>query len=147
MKKLLAVAILMGAPAVSFAAPRTLGNGAPACGNVMSKSKQGCEVPLPPLELAKAEVTRAEYYEARALEALTTTPRTLANGAPACGNTMGGKSAPPPCTAERADELHQHRVDTAARAVADATAARAKLRALKQPVTRGARPVVAARTR
>lgn len=35
--KLLTAVILIGAPASAFASPRTLANGAPACGNTMGK--------------------------------------------------------------------------------------------------------------
>jgi hypothetical protein len=35
--KLLTAVILMGAPASALASPRTLANGAPACGNTMGK--------------------------------------------------------------------------------------------------------------
>jgi len=42
--KLLTAVILLGAPASALASPRTLANGAPACGNTMGKGgyKDGC---------------------------------------------------------------------------------------------------------
>ncbi len=50
-------------------------------------------------------------------------PRTLANGAPACGNTFGKA----PCTAESANEMYQARVERVRGAEKAVQAARARL--------------------
>lgn len=111
--KLLAVVMWLGSAQANADTPRTLSSGAPACGNTMGKKgpsgKCGAELTLyratVDLERAQEAVLEAKASEVAYESIYLSTPRRLANGAPACGNVMIGKGGDdqPPCTAERAD--------------------------------------------
>jgi hypothetical protein len=68
--------------------PRTLGNGRPACGNVVGKGKRVACEPAPitaqPAKPAPAAIT----------------PRMLPSGRPACGNVVGKSDEPRACTTD-----------------------------------------------
>ena len=107
--KLLA-AISLATGGVAFAdAPRTLGNGRPACGNTMkgkggSRSSAACETEARTVEATRNVEVRAVAAIARELTTLfaaspiaLVSVRVLDNGRPACGNTTTKampKSAP-----------------------------------------------------
>lgn len=129
-QKLLAVATFVGATATAaIAAPRTLANGAPAPGNTVAKGESySRELPERRAERAVNEARRAlaaAYNEERAaVEALVESPRVLASGAPACGNTSG---KPPPCDEKIANRLVTMRVERLTNAGRAIDAARARL--------------------
>ncbi|MFN0250401.1 MAG: hypothetical protein ACKV2T_26210 [Kofleriaceae bacterium] len=107
--KLLAVVTFVGASTTSaLAAPRTLANGAPAPGNTVAKGETRFERTESSLRAARGDLADALVAERTAAADLQAQPRTLANGAPACGNT-GGKA--PACTVERSDQLWKNRVE------------------------------------
>lgn len=126
--KLLAVVTFVGASATAAsAAPRTLANGAPAPGNTVAKGKPRIKAHVAAsraLDRAQRALVAALAEEKEAKHQLASQPRTLPNGAPACGNT-GGKA--PACTAERAEKLHEFRVDRARYAAAEVLRARQRV--------------------
>jgi hypothetical protein len=61
--KLLTAVILIGAPASALASPRTLANGAPACGNTMGKGGYNDSCTAEERAAARAEVARLEQEE------------------------------------------------------------------------------------
>jgi hypothetical protein len=125
-KKLLAVVTFIGAASTSvIAAPRTLANGAPAPGNTVAKGyvdKQTVNVRR--MDQAKKALAAALVEQKAAKAALASQPRTLPNGAPACGNT-GGKA--PECTAEMAQSMYEARIQRARAAETMVQVARKKL--------------------
>jgi hypothetical protein len=130
-KKLFAVVTFVGAASTSaIAAPRTLANGAPAPGNTVAKGGSSADYKSPveraerSLALAKRELTAALTEEREAINVLAAQPRSLPNGAPACGNT-GGKA--PKCTAEMADELFKQRMTQITNASASVMKARVRV--------------------
>lgn len=141
-QKLLAVAFVMSAQVASADVPRTLASGAPACGNTGGKGPSMCQTAETELQDAKLELANALAVETGALAALVDSPRTLANGAPACGNTGGKKMKP--CTVEVADRTYDQRIQRLVRASVQIGKARARIvEAEKQWRTYGAASVIA----
>lgn len=92
-KQLLAVAVVLGASSAARAdTPRTLAK-RPACGNAMGKGgpQSECEWQQA-LFHARSYVAGAEHELRLAVYVLEASPRVLANGRPACGNTMGKRA-------------------------------------------------------
>ncbi|MGE0398322.1 MAG: hypothetical protein AB7T06_16580 [Kofleriaceae bacterium] len=147
-KKLLAVVTFVGATSsAAIAAPRTLANGAPAPGNTVAKGYRQEPASLTrKMERARAALVAAITEEKLAKQQLIASPRTLPNGAPACGNT-GGKA--PPCTADIANELHEQRIARVREAEKAVKLARARLHEATRKVAMqkrggGSRAIVAA---
>ncbi len=129
MQKLLAVAIAMTA-STATAAPRTLPNGAPAPGNTVAKGERyGSAITdtKRALRSAKKELVAAIDAEKVAAADLTAQPRTLANGAPACGNTSSKAAT---CTVEQADAEWNERVQRLVQAGVTVRAAQARVTSL-----------------
>jgi hypothetical protein len=123
-KKLLAVVTFVGAASTSVAAaPRTLANGAPAPGNTVAKGYTKRTSAERQLENARAQLVVALAEEKDAKYWLTSQPRTLPDGSPACGNT-GGKA--PECTVGMAEGMYQARIQRAH--TAEVAVERAQLR-------------------
>lgn len=151
--KLLAAMIWFGSAQASADPPRTLRSGAPACGNVM-KGKGGsprskCSDDERALYRAEIEVDEAKRWfsvhkdrEVSAVLAVLTTPRRLANGAPACGNMLS-KDSPATCTEEVADIQDQERRTSMKHAFAATRNARVRVHEAEQklaavaPTSRG----------
>ena len=114
--KLLAVVMWLGSTQAQADTPRLLDNGGPAAGNTVGKIP---ERPRGSAEgrLAEAQgiLERAAREKAEAVQAFVSTPRVLASGAPACGNTMQKKE--PDCTQELADKQQAVRFERLQRAV------------------------------
>jgi len=135
---LLAVVMWFGSAQAQADTPRKLPCGRPACGNTMGKSSKPRE---PDLETVTAELAAAREqlrgYElaknARVRE-FVTTPRRLASGAPACGNTMG-KGPPDPCTEERAAAEQAERFADLQAAIRLHDTAQARVRELTRATT------------
>jgi hypothetical protein len=120
-QKLLAVAIAMGASTAS-AAPRTLANGAPAPGNTVAKGETYSYKRETPKERARTELaaarnalTAAFAEEREAVAMIVARPRTLASGAPACGN-VNEKPTYAECTDAIADQYVSARIERVKRA-------------------------------
>lgn len=124
LEKLLAVVTLVGATSAgAIAAPRTLANGAPAPGNTVAKGERAPDRAARVLRNARAELVAAITAAKRARHQLASQPRTLPNGAPACGN-VGTKA---PCTVERAKRLYEIRITRAREAEEAVARAREKV--------------------
>ncbi len=110
-KKLLAVVAFVGAASTSvIAAPRTLANGAPAPGNTVAKGKDTPrQRAARALADARARLLTALAEERELTRELAAQPRTLPNGAPACGNTLGKVQRE--CTPAIADKEFDERVE------------------------------------
>jgi len=138
--KLLAVMMWLGSTQASADAPRTLANGAPACGNTMGKSSKPrgpCRVSvldqaIIDLADAQADLVEAKAFEVARINEYITTPRRLANGAPACGNVMS-KDAPD-CNAELADLQDARRVFYMKMAIEELATARLRVHEATQRV-------------
>jgi len=131
-KKLLAVVTFVGVASTSaIAAPRTLANGAPAPGNTVAKGKPRVDRSARAIARARELLASALTEKQDAARALASAPRTLPNGAPACGNT-GGKA--PECTDEMAAGMYQARIDRTQRAEVAVQRAREQLHEVTRKV-------------
>ena len=142
--KLLAAMIWFGSAQASAETPRTLRSGAPACGNVMkgkggsSSSRSSCTDSERAWYRAEREVDEAKRlfavykdHEVEAVRVVLTTPRVLANGAPACGNMLS-KDSPSTCTQEIADQQDEQRRESMKQAFAATRKARARVHEAEQ---------------
>jgi hypothetical protein len=129
--KLLAVAFTLSAT-TALATPRTLANGAPAPGNTVAKSKPAMidRRDERALETARVRLADAIREQVAAVHALAIQPRTLPDGSPACGNTVG-KSM---CTAQTAEDYYQQRLARAHQAQIALEQARARLHEITRKV-------------
>jgi len=98
--KLLAVVMWVGSTQAQADPPRTPAPPSEAREVLIARSQ---------LAVARQQLEQFTSQELQMVRQFIMTPRRLANGAPACGNTMG-KGDPEPCTQAIADQEHANRL-------------------------------------